>query len=433
VSARGDGVTAQEFLRRIRDQWQPHPGQRAFLEATARVRVLACGRRWGKTEACAVDVLANWWQRPELRQLIVAPTSQQVRFLFARVLDWLATLQRRVFADRGKRVVREGLYPEVRLDEGVVRARSGHRPDSLRGDEADHIIVDEAAYVHPDLIGRVLLPMLATTRGRLTLLSTPNGFNDFWRAFADAEAGAPDHWCHRAPSDENPRVDPQFLQWQREREPDAVFRVEYLAEFRDAAGAVFRSEDIDRAMAHSLAEPSESTAWFAGLDWGLFHDATALAIGQRTDRAQVLGVPAFVPGSAGKAVAWVLDQIRDYSGITVFAEDNNFGGVLNEQLRREARSAGQPMRVVDRHTGHDRKAEWIHAFASALERDDVVLPRDPALRQELLGFRAQPLPSGAVRLAAQGREHDDRVMALALLLAHLPAVGGTQRTLYEVF
>ena len=49
----------QEFLDWLSPIWKPHPGQLAFLEAKAKTKVLACGRRWGKTDACAVQILSK--------------------------------------------------------------------------------------------------------------------------------------------------------------------------------------------------------------------------------------------------------------------------------------------------------------------------------------------------------------------------------------
>ena len=47
----------QEFLDWLAPIWRPHPGQEKFLRAEAKTKVLACGRRWGKTDACVVQVI----------------------------------------------------------------------------------------------------------------------------------------------------------------------------------------------------------------------------------------------------------------------------------------------------------------------------------------------------------------------------------------
>ena len=74
-------------------RWQPHPRQREFFAAASQVRVAACGRRWGKTEALAVDIatlaLAEVRAGRACRQLVVAPTDGQARVIGGEVLSLL--------------------------------------------------------------------------------------------------------------------------------------------------------------------------------------------------------------------------------------------------------------------------------------------------------------------------------------------------------
>jgi hypothetical protein len=49
----------QEFLDWLSPIWKPHPGQLAFLEAKAKTKVLACGRRWGKPTPAPSKSSAN--------------------------------------------------------------------------------------------------------------------------------------------------------------------------------------------------------------------------------------------------------------------------------------------------------------------------------------------------------------------------------------
>src|SRR3954467_14307205 len=53
----------------------PHPGQMTILKSTARFRVVACGRRFGKTELAKLALIdracvhgaATWWLPPTYR------------------------------------------------------------------------------------------------------------------------------------------------------------------------------------------------------------------------------------------------------------------------------------------------------------------------------------------------------------------------------
>ena len=67
----------ETFLESLAPIWRPHPGQREFLLAGERTQVLACGRRWGKTDACAVKILHGLITLAKSQHLILAPTLDQ--------------------------------------------------------------------------------------------------------------------------------------------------------------------------------------------------------------------------------------------------------------------------------------------------------------------------------------------------------------------
>ena len=71
--------------------WRPHPAQARFFSCPAQMRIAACGRRWGKTEALSLDIATLALDERDCRQLVVAPTDAQARLLgnevLARLLD----------------------------------------------------------------------------------------------------------------------------------------------------------------------------------------------------------------------------------------------------------------------------------------------------------------------------------------------------------
>ncbi|MEO1647027.1 MAG: hypothetical protein AAFR67_17700, partial [Chloroflexota bacterium] len=63
---------------------------------------------------------------------------------------------------------------------GAIEIHSTHYPDNLRGAGLDYAVLDEAAYMHPDVWSEVVRPMLLESRGGALFLSTPHGRNWFW-------------------------------------------------------------------------------------------------------------------------------------------------------------------------------------------------------------------------------------------------------------
>jgi hypothetical protein len=94
--------------------------------------------------------------------------------------------------------------------------------------------------------------MLAVSRGKLVLLSSPFGsrghFYESW------EHGGPDWLKVRITAYDVPRIDPVWLEQERAAIGDWWFEQEYLCQFKDAVDAYFRGEDI-AAMADPAIVP----------------------------------------------------------------------------------------------------------------------------------------------------------------------------------
>ena len=69
------------------------------------------------------------------------------------------------------------------LTGGRIECRTGHKPDHLRGGWGDDIYLDEYAYQNPELLEKVVLPMLLDSDGTLVIISTPNLRNHFYHLY----------------------------------------------------------------------------------------------------------------------------------------------------------------------------------------------------------------------------------------------------------
>lgn len=394
--------------------WTPHAGQARFLEAQSRYKVLACGRRWGKTDACAAQIASRVLDGQPSRQLIVAPTLDQARLLFERALELLeASLDA---TERKAMRMRRSPYPHLRVGEHRVMARSGHLGRALRGNEATDIVIDEAAFLPEAVITEIAMPMLATTGGRLTLISTPNGHNHFWRFYTMGERGDHGVWSATAPTSESPYVEPGFLEVQRQLISERAFRVEYEAEFLDSAGRVFPTEDIDRCLVADLPDPV--TPPFAiGIDWARYSDYTAVAVvcGSR-DRCQLVHLERFQNMAWHQQIARVAAIAERFVRPMVTCDATGAGDLALKMLRDALPKHGIEGFIFTAKS----KTELIDGLHLVLERGALKMRPDPQLIRELQHFEARPTPSGGTQLSAVSGFHDDLVVALALAVRMLP-------------
>jgi len=224
---------AREDLRLDLDPWQER-----IVEGDWRRALLNVTRQGGKSTVAALLGLYEALYRPESLTLIVSPSDRQSGELFRKLV-----------------ALRETLDYSVDLIEDTKRSMSvagGGRVASLPGSEATIrgfsaatlIIEDEASRVEDDLYLSVR-PMLATTNGRLLLMSTPFGKRGhFYREWSDGTG-----WTKvRVPATDVPRISPGFLEEERAALGDWWYRQEYLCDFMEADDAFFREDEVANAL-----------------------------------------------------------------------------------------------------------------------------------------------------------------------------------------
>ncbi len=287
----------------------------------------------------------------------------------------------------------------------MIAIRSTHTPDLLRGAGLDFAVLDEAAYMLPDVWSEVVRPMLLEKRGGAMFISTPRGHNWFWELFQlGLDPLEPEWAAFQFESRVNPQVLPGELEAIRRITPERVFREEYLAEFVDDAGVVFR-RIREAIITHPVHQPGARIVF--GVDWGREHDYTVICA-LDADTGAMVAMDRF------NQIGWEMQRGRlqamaaRYQPTDIWAEANSIGSVNIDALQAE----GLPVRPF--YTTQRSKAQLIESLALAIERGEVGLLNDPVLLAELAAYTLERLPSGAYRYHAPAGGHDDTVIALGL-------------------
>jgi hypothetical protein len=147
--------------------------------------------------------------------------------------------------------------PELTEDNKLsMSVKAGGRVVSLPGTEAtirgysgaSLIVEDEAARVD-DALYMAVRPMLATSNGRLILMSTPFGKRGhFWEAWDKGTT-----WRKvEVAATQVPRISQAFLEEERAAMGDFYFRQEYLCEFVASSDSYFDYDSIQAALVDDL-------------------------------------------------------------------------------------------------------------------------------------------------------------------------------------
>lgn len=386
-----------------------HDLQQLIADHPARYKNLCIGRRGGKT-ALAKDLLVNAALDGK-PVAYFAPTYKMLR----AVWDEVNTIVQPVIQRRDAQEKRLQL-----LTGGIIDFWSLDSADTVRGRAYALVIIDEAAMI-PRLEyawTEVIRPTLTDYQGRAVFLSTPKGRNYFWQLYQRGLDPLEKDWqSWQSPTSANPFILAGEIEAARLELPERAFRQEYLAEFLEDSGIVFRG--VTDVAIHPPALPEHGHSYVMGVDWAKSEDFTVLVVIDETTRRMV-AMDRFNQVSWALQRGRLMETYRQYKPRLILAEANSIGEPNIEALRDER------LPVEGFQTTASSKGPLIDGLALAIERQELGLLDDPVLVGELQGYEMKRTPSGMWQYSAPDGGHDDTVIATALALRAMqtgPAIG----------
>lgn len=259
----------------------PYAPRRHFLpyhDSTRRWRIIVAHRRAGKTVACVNEAIrsALTCPNPEPRAAYIAPLYKQAKDVaWSYLKEFTSTIP--------GRAVNES---ELRVDlpnGGRVRLYGADNPDALRGLYLDDCICDEFADMRPRFLPEIIRPALSDRKGKLTLIGTPKGHNEFHDRWIEAQTD-PEWFTMMLRASETGIVDADELRSAAKMMSEAQYAQEYECSFEAAIEGAYYGSLIEAAqrdgriaaVPHNPALPVY-TAWDLGIG-----DDTAIWFAQRS-------------------------------------------------------------------------------------------------------------------------------------------------------
>lgn len=384
-------------LPRLRhDQW-------VIAQHPAKIKVLAMGRRWGKTVLGGAISLAM--ASGGGRVAWIVPTYKNSYPLWRWAMQFVGPLK------KGKHVRTNISERLIEFSNGgFVRIYSADNEDAIRGEWFHLAILDEAAIISESAWQEVIQPTLADTDGEAIIISTPKGRNWFYREWQRGQADGQNQAAFHAPSSGNPS--PQIrkaFNLAKDRLPERVYRQEWLAEFLEGQGVVFRNIRANLT-APTEASPADHVNHrvVMGVDWGKNNDYTALCV-FCADCRQELALDRFNQIDYSFQRQRLMALVQRWQVSHIEAEANSIGEPNIEELRR----AGLP--VVAFQTTATSKPPLIESLALAFEQQEARWLPDQVAAGELEAYEMRLNSiTGRPTYSAPDNLHDDTVMGRAL-------------------
>lgn len=253
-----------------------HPAQMQIFESDARFKVVAAGRRFGKTfYACASMLIEALKDENEYGYDVrskevwyVAPT-----FLQAKDVMWslLKELGRDVIVKAHENTACVWL-----VNGRKIQLKGSDRPDTLRGTGLSYVVLDEFAFMKPDVWDEIIFPTLTEVKGKALFIGTPSGKNHFYDLYMQAVEDTTGEWaCWHFKSTDNPILPKEAIERAREKLSTHSFRQEFEASFESTGGGVFKPEWIK----YSDEEP-EDGFYYIAVDPAGYEDAGEIIKGK---------------------------------------------------------------------------------------------------------------------------------------------------------
>lgn len=241
--------------------YEPHPSQVEIHSSSARHKVAACGRRFGKSQIGGHELTAEalytytvaqqWLDQGKRREFwITGPEYSDSEKEFRVVWNDLKRLEV-PFDHPGSYYNAEASSMSISLWGGafLIHAKSAKYPATLVGEGLSGVIMAEAAKMKPSVWRKYIRPTLADFVGWSLHTSTPEGknhFYDMWKRGQDPNDSEWSSW--RKPSWSNPFVfplgknDPEVLDMAKDMSKELADQ-EIAAKFNTFVGRVFKDFD----------------------------------------------------------------------------------------------------------------------------------------------------------------------------------------------
>ena len=382
-----------------------HPKQADFISSPAKRKVIVAGRRGGKTTGVAI-LAAKLALVHGRRVLEAAPTQEQTDAFWETIKKYYAELL--VLGIAKKNETR-------RLVDlpggGRVRCKTAWDADTLRGDYADLLILDEFADMDVDAWDEVGAPMLLDNDGDAIFIGTPKRRNHFFQMYQRAISDTGDRWgAWHFTSFDNPHLSREALDEITRDMTEESYKQEILAEFLEGEGAVFRN--ITACMTAPRTTPAEHVDHMimAGVDWAKQADYTAVSIGCQTCRMEI-AIDRFNQIDFHFQRERIKQLFERWNVNRAMVELNSIGEPNFEELQR----SGVP--VYGFTTTAQSKPPLIENLALALEKAEWRFIADPIWTGELEAYeRRVSVNTGRSTYSAPEGMHDDTVIARALMM-----------------
>jgi len=239
------------------------PWQQEVFNDTTRFKIVAAGRRTGKSRLAAWMLILYALQTKKGQVFYVAPTQGQARDIMWQTLMEL-----------GHEVIKTAHINNLQItliNGAIISLKGADRPETMRGVSLKFLVMDEYADMKPEVWEQILRPALADQKGDAMFIGTPMGRNHFYDLYMYGELGEDETYkSWHFTSYDNPLLDPAEIDMAKKSMSSFAFKQEFMASFEAQGSEIFKEEWVEFE-----EEEPEDGDYFIAIDLAGFEDLSS--------------------------------------------------------------------------------------------------------------------------------------------------------------
>jgi predicted phage terminase large subunit-like protein len=335
------------------------PWQQEVWEDDTRFKIVAAGRRTGKSRLAAWMLIVNALQTEKGQVFYVAPTQGQ-----ARDIMWQTLLELGHPVIAGSHI--NNL--QIRLVNGAtISLKGADRPETMRGVSLKFLVLDEYADMKPDVFEQILRPALADQKGSAMFIGTPMGRNHFYELYKYAELdNDPTYKSWHFTSYDNPLLDPSEIDIAKRSMSSYAFRQEFMASFEARGSEMFKEDWV--VVSEDRPEIGD---YYIAVDLAGFEevnkkrtknsrlDETAIAVVKVSEHGWFIDNIIYGRWSLDETANKIFQAVRDYQPVSVGIERGIAKQAVMSPLVDLQKKYGTFFRVEELTHGNKKKTDRV--------------------------------------------------------------------------
>lgn len=336
------------------------PWQQEVYGDNTRFKVVAAGRRCGKSRLAAWAMIIRALSTPRVDVFYVAPTQGQARDIMWSVMEDLA---HPVISSKHVNNMQFKLANGSRIS-----LKGADRPDTMRGVSLEFLVMDEYADMKPVVWEEILRPALADRKGDALFIGTPKGRNHFYELYQYAiTEDDPSYTAWHFTSYDNPLLDPEEIDLAKKSMSSYAFRQEFMASFEALGSEIFKEEWIE----FTEEEPSDGD-YYISIDLAGFSDIAKASNSKqkKLDQTAISVVKASPQGwwvadiiygrwDVKKTARKIFDAVEEYRPVSIGIEKGALKNAVLPYLTDLMKERNRYFRVEELTHGNQRKVDRI--------------------------------------------------------------------------